>query len=398
MKATEITAICTGCKCCEAVCPKGAISFKPDSEGFPIPYIDENKCIDCHLCQNRCPQNTDRFHIDYQRVAVGIKTKNKDLIRHTASGGVFATLALNVVRNGGCVVGCAYDSQLVAKHIIVNKEEDLPLLYSSKYVQSDTSGIYIKVKEILEAGKFVLFSGTGCQSSALKSYLHKPYENLIIADIICHGIPSPLLFKKYCEWLSGKYKSQVSYVEFRSKYPKGWGLTLRIDTGKNDSRKSHYMFGRCDRYYQAYLKGKLHRFSCYYCKYNGNNRASDLTMGDFWNILKCDPDFHDYWGVSEVVVNSRKGYDFLKKNLSLFDVIETDMKTLESGNANLVHPDRMPECRSQLTRIMGLPANELFKSSYFKLSQINYVKDRLIFMLPVALKTALKRLIYTIRK
>ena len=128
MKASEITVTCTGCKCCEAVCPKGAISFKSDYEGFAIPCIDENKCVDCHLCQKRCPQNLDLFHVDFQQIALGLTTRKEELLKKSASGGVFSTLALSVIQNGGVVVGCAYDEQLVARHVIVDNENELPKL------------------------------------------------------------------------------------------------------------------------------------------------------------------------------------------------------------------------------------------------------------------------------
>lgn len=397
MKSSEITAVCTGCKCCEAACPKGAITFAADEEGFLFPVINPEKCIDCHLCQKRCPQSFNLFHIDFQRIALGMITKEQKLLKKSASGGVFSTLALSVIRNGGVVVGCAYDEQLVARHIIVDNEYELPKLLSSKYVQSDTGGIFVKVKEILESGKFVLFSGTGCQIAALKSYLHKAYDNLITADIICHGVSSPLLFKKYTEWLSKKYGSKVTSINFRSKQPKGWGQTLQINTetgksfGKNT--KKHYVFGRCDPYYKAYLAGKLHRYACYKCRYNGTYRASDFTMGDFWNILKSHPTFYNYWGVSEVIVNTQQGYDFLKKHISLFEILHTDIATCEAGNANLTRPENMPACRPQLKALMPLPGEQLFETSYFAIPKMQYVKDRIIFCLPVKIKTLIKKIL-----
>lgn len=396
MKASEITVTCTGCKCCEAVCPKGAISFKSDCEGFAIPCIDENKCVDCHLCQKRCPQNLDLFHVDFQQIALGLTTREEELLKKSASGGVFSTLALSVIQNGGVVVGCAYDEQLVARHVIVDNENELPKLLSSKYVQSDTGGIFVKVKELLESGKFVFFSGTGCQIAALKSYLHRAYDNLITADIICHGVPSPLLFKKYIEWLSKKYDSKVTYINYRSKKPKGWGQTLQIDTetgkttGKNT--KKHYVFGRCDPFYKAYLAGKLHRYACYKCRYNGTYRASDFTMGDFWNILKTYPHFYNYWGVSEVIVNTQQGYDFLKKHISHFSILHTDIATLEAGNANLIRPENMPVCRPRLKALMSLPGEQLFETDYFAIPKIQYIKDKIIFCVPVGIKTFIKKI------
>lgn len=397
MKTSEITAVCTGCKCCEAVCPKGAITFAPDEEGFPVPVINSEKCIDCHLCQKRCPQNLNSFHIDFQRIALGMITKEQELLKKSASGGVFSTLALTVIQNGGVVVGCAYDEQLVARHVIVDNENELPKLLSSKYVQSDTGGIFVKVKELLESGKFVLFSGTGCQIAALKSYLHKRYDNLITADLICHGVPSPLLFKKYTQWLSKKYGSKVTYINFRSKEPKGWGLTLKIDTetGKSlcKNTKKHYVFGRCDPFYKAYLAGKLHSYACYKCRYNRTYRASDFTMGDFWNILKSHSKFYNYWGVSEVIVNTQQGYDFLKKHISRFEILHTDIATLEAGNANLIRPENMPTCRPRLKALMSLPGEQLFETDYFAIPKIQYAKDKFIFCIPVKMKTLIKKIL-----
>lgn len=398
MKGVDITNICTGCKCCEDICPQEAISFVPDKEGFWYPIIDQSKCIDCGLCKKRCPQNKSSFECSFQRIALGMRSKDNSILKYSASGGVFATIAKHVISSGGIVIGCAYDENLVAKHIVVKEEKDLPNLYSSKYVQSDTSGIYSLVKKYLLDGKMVLFSGTGCQCAALKSYLNKDYDNLYIADIICHGVPSPLLFEKYKDYLAAVYKSEIKHINFRSKRPKGWGQTLCITytESKSGKNKTNYVFGKCDPYYKAYLSGKLHRPSCYKCKYTGINRAADFTMGDFWNILKYHSSFYDKKGISEVIINTQKGYDFLMSYMDSFYHIKTTIQICENGNANLIRPEKRPTDRSRLGSVMELSGNDLFHSEYFKIGKFTLLKSRMIFKIPVSLKIYIKRIIYTL--
>ena len=203
---------CFGCRSCEQICPKKCISFFPDNEGFLYPEIDENKCVKCELCFTHCPVINKNMVIN-EGIYLGLYLKDTTKIMESASGGVFAALADYVISNHGVVFGCVFDERLQAKHIKVETMNELQSLKGSKYVSSDTLKTYSEVASILKNQKsqIILYSGTPCQIHGLYSYLGTRPENLITADVICHGVPSQKLFNKYIEWLSKKYKSQILY-------------------------------------------------------------------------------------------------------------------------------------------------------------------------------------------
>ena len=388
-----ITELCTGCKACADICPKDAISFVSDDEGFHIPEINNEQCIDCKLCQKHCPQNADSHQPTLQKV-YAFTAKDKALLKKSASGGAFAVFAKAILEKGGVVVGCAYDNDLRAKHILVENVSDLQKLQGSKYVQSDTAGIYKIVKERLLNGQPVLFSGTGCQIGALKSYLRKDYENLITVDIICHGVPSPLLFEKYKEYLTLKYKSSVKTYDFRNKDRNGWGLEAKIATD-NDK---HYVTGWQDPYYLYFLKGATYRESCYQCRYNNTNRHSDITVGDYWGLMKHHPDFYDQRGVSVIVINSQKGFDFYNSCNDSFIDIETAFEDAASGNLNLLEPTPKTPNRTHIYEgITSLDVCAFFKEN-FPISKKQLLKAEIISWFPVSLKMNIKKFLYNIKR
>lgn len=210
------------------------------------------------------------------RLLYSVTQKTKE----STSGGIFIPLAKSTLEKGGVVFGCAYDENLVARHIAVEKEADLHKLQGSKYVQSDLSGIYSRVKSELKDGRNVLFSGTGCQVAGLRSFLGKDFDNLITVDIVCHGVPSPKLFEKYIGYLGSKLGEPVKSYNFRSKKRHGRGLFYDVETdniGKGGS-------GFDDPYYNAFLNCKTYREGCYNCRFANCDRQGDITLADFWGI------------------------------------------------------------------------------------------------------------------
>ena len=135
----------------------------------------------------------------------------------SASGGLFSVLADRVLEDGGAVIGAAYDENLTVKHIAVHEPEGLSRLRNSKYVQSDIRDVYQDVEEYVKAGKQTLFSGTPCQVAGLYGFLGEDYDNLVSCDILCHGVPSPLFFSKYLDYLRNHFGASVSSISFRDK-------------------------------------------------------------------------------------------------------------------------------------------------------------------------------------
>lgn len=206
-----------------------------------------------------------------------------------------------MLAKGGVVFGCAYDENLVARHIAVSNESELYKLQSSKYVQSDTRGIYKQVKTLLADDKYVLFSGTGCQVAGLKTFLNKDCEKLLTVDIVCHGVPSPALFKNYVDYMGRKLGGKLTSYNFRSKENEAGTCITRLKTAKKQVGLRIF-----DPYYSAFLYCKTYRESCYECKFANKNRVGDISLADFWGIQKFHPDFYDENGVSLVLVNTER--------------------------------------------------------------------------------------------
>jgi coenzyme F420-reducing hydrogenase beta subunit len=203
-----------------------------DAEGFLVPHINEAVCTDCGLCAAHCPQNAKPAFHKVQKV-LGARLKNDKVLSESASGGVFSGLAIKILNEypGSAVFGCAFDEDLVARHICVTDITNIELLQSSKYVQSDINDTYLQVETLLKSGKAVFLSGTPCQIAGLYAYIRRDYDNLYTADLFCHGVPSPLLFKRYLERLGKLYGEKITFYDFRNKDKSGWGFRWRWRLG-----------------------------------------------------------------------------------------------------------------------------------------------------------------------
>lgn len=376
---------CCGCSGCEQICPKKCITIQPDSEGFLYPVVDESKCVDCGLCVRHCPIMTDAKRCDEPKVYAA-KYKDCTSAFKSTSGGLFIPLAKEVLAKGGVVFGCAYDENLVARHIAVSNESELYKLQSSKYVQSDTRGIYKQVKTLLADDKYVLFSGTGCQVAGLKTFLNKDCEKLLTVDIVCHGVPSPALFKNYVDYMGRKLGGKLTSYNFRSKEKRGWDLYYKAENGK----KSKSDYGFFDPYYSAFLYCKTYRESCYECKFANKNRVGDISLADFWGIQKFHPDFYDENGVSLVLVNTEKGKDYFDLIKDRLEIIESDYEKASAMNSNLVVASERPACRDTIyDGFDGLDFDSYVKTKLaFKVNPKTKIKK----MIPLGVKRVLKKL------
>lgn len=219
---------CTGCLACRDGCPQNAIDFKENEQGFVYPVINEDKCVNCGLCASICPVNSPDKNKKTDKV-YACWNKNLSERRAATSGGVFTLLARKVIDNGGVVYGASFRDDMAVCHIRAESIEDIQKLRGSKYVQSNTDGIFKKVKADLDNSKKVLFSGTGCQVSALRNFLRKEYSNLYCVDIVCHGVPSPLVYKDYLKWLESQNDSQIKELSFRYKKPSWNVFSMKAD-------------------------------------------------------------------------------------------------------------------------------------------------------------------------
>lgn len=313
---------CCGCAACLNKCPKNAIVMKENEQGFLYPIIDKNKCISCGLCEKVCPMlNKLEPSKEQNQKFYAVKHKEEKIREASSSGGVFNEIAELFLKNNGVIYGAVFTDDFKVKHIRAEDRSGKDKMRGSKYVQSDIQDVYENLKKDLEGNRKVLFSGTPCQIVAIKKYLGKEDENLTTCDIICHGVPSPKVFKEYLEMQSRKFDSKINSVSFRSKKIKGFVQSMEIEF-KNGKRYLKKLYK--DLYGYSFLNEILMRNSCFNCPYSYDNRVGDITLGDFWGIEHVVKNFDDKKGVSLVIVNNDKGKKIFNEIKENFNFVETN--------------------------------------------------------------------------
>ena len=300
---------CCGCSSCMNVCPKHAISMVEDKEGFLYPYIDEDKCIECNLCKNICLfSKKNKIKNGKKPITYGVKHKNDEIRENSRSGGMFTAISDYILDKDGVVYGVGYKNHFEVCHKRATSKQERNEFRGSKYVQSNLNDTFECIKNDLEDNRYVLFSGTPCQVDALHSYLSFckiNMDKLITCDLICHGTPSPLMWREYIKFQEEKYKGIIQGFEFRNKRLYGWEEhveTFNINGKEYSSRIFTKLF-----YDHIIL-----RPSCYKCPYTSIYRDSDITLGDFWGVDKNINGFNDNRGVSLILLNTGKGKKIFK--------------------------------------------------------------------------------------
>ena len=298
---------CTGCLACADSCSHNAIRQIVNDEGFYTYQIDESKCIQCHRCEKVCPivnnNNYGNNNLNLSR-PYAAWTRDNSLRASATSGGVFASLAKNIIQQGGLVVG-ARQNKFFVKHEIIDNIEDIITLQGSKYTQSETYGIYLQVKYHLELGEKVLFSGVGCQVAALLSFLKnsKYLSNLYTIDLICGGVPTTFLIDKFIE----KYKDDIQAIRsYRTKNKYELKIINKSGGIKTISSQERALP------INGYNSGLALRYSCYKCPFAFGHRCSDITIGDFWGNEKYKKEKEA--GASVAIVHSQKGIDLISQS------------------------------------------------------------------------------------
>lgn len=325
---------CTGCGGCSNICPHEAISLQPDSLGFLMPEVDKDKCVECKLCEKACPiVNDKKSQLKYSTPEIAYamwSTPDRSL---SSSGGAFSAIARPILNQGGRVYGAAWKDGFNCCHQCVDSINDLQKLRGSKYLQSSILDNYKKVKQDLNAGKKVLFTGTPCQVAGLRSFLIKPYENLLTVDIVCHGVPSQKLFSNYITKLKTEYKKFSKASGFTFRNLRGWGISPAL----NILRDKVFLYGESNLYMTAFDRAAIFRNSCYDCQFNGLTRVGDLTIADFWGIGKQGIPFkHDVTeGVSLMLANSEAGKKYIETLQNIF-IEQRPLKEAIKFNKNLI--------------------------------------------------------------
>jgi len=304
---------CSGCTACMNLCPNNAIIMAVDNEGFSYPQINETKCSQCGLCRKICPFH-ENYNVDgnYNTPKVyAVKHVDEDVRISSTSGGMFTALSDLVLEKNGVVYGAVFDEHFRVCHHKAESKAERDKMKGSKYVQSDLNHIFLDIKNELNNGKYVLFTGTPCQVAGLKAFFNNaPSEKLILCDLICHGTPSPLIWKEYISLLKKKKKSNLKYFKFRDK-GKGWHKS-RLYAEFDDGSKL-YDEPLIKLYNSIFYQHVALRPSCHHCVFTNLKRPSDITIGDFWGIEKYKQRFDDNKGVSLVLINTEKGEDIFQK-------------------------------------------------------------------------------------
>lgn len=294
---------CMGCHSCANICPRHCISMTDDEEGFWYPIVDYDKCVKCHKCIDACPM-INKTTVENEPTAYACLNKDESIRMESSSGGIFTLIAEQIIAECGVVLGAGFDRQFDVQHISVENGKDLGRLRGSKYVQSKIGDTYKQAKDYLRAGRKVLFSGTPCQIAGLKAFLGRAYENLTCVDIVCHGVPSPEVWRKYVEFRESEAASPAQGIVFRRKN-EGWKKFSVSFSFENGTEYTANLLK--DLYLKAFLKNVCLRPSCYACRFKTLNRQSDITLADFWGIQHVLPEMDDDKGTSLIFVNSRVG-------------------------------------------------------------------------------------------
>lgn len=322
---------CCGCNACGDICPKNAITFRTDQEGFWYPEVDMQRCVACGLCEQVCPMLMKAEPIGrYETPLVfAAYSKNESIRLDSTSGGIHSMLALEMYGKKAYIGGAAYNKDHTVSHMISRDKEDLPKIRSSKYLQSDMSAQYTAIKTLLQEGKEVFFCGTPCQVQALYTFLKKDYTHLTTCDFICLGVNSPKVFLSYMDMLEKQYGAKATHIKFKAK-KWGWhnfSMRVHFENGKEYCKDRWH-----DLFFIGYLQsGNFARPSCYDCRFKRCPHEADITLADFWGIEKIDPTMDQDKGTSLVMVNSDKGLQLFN---SIKDEIEWKAFTLEQAARN----------------------------------------------------------------
>lgn len=334
--------MCCGCNACSQVCPISCIDMKYDEEGFDYPKVNEEICINCNLCEEVCPFLNKREKRLPKQV-LGMTNLDDDILMDSSSGGVFGGLATYVLSQGGIVFGAAYNDENKVEHIGIEDESSLIRLRHSKYVQSDIKSTFVEAEVALKSGRYVLFTGTPCQISGLRNFLHTDYDKLYLVDIICHGVPSPKVWERHLNEVRNLASSNLKKVVFRDK-ENGWGVVTKYYY--SDSKKDISIDDANDIYYMGFVKDIFLRPSCYNCQVRHFTSGSNITIGDFWRIQKTHPERYDRMGVSSVMVNDEKGEKLIEKVIEGFSVFESNIENVHKGNPNIFSSQQEPKIRN----------------------------------------------------
>ena len=388
---------CVGCTACASICTKSVIEMQKNDEGFLYPCIkNQDDCIDCKLCETVCPVYNYKQEEEVEQYGLIAQITDELIRKESASGGMFSAIALSILDEGGIVYGAAYNDNFEVCHVGISSKDDLWRLRNSKYVQSNLVGVFKEVKAYLLDNRQVCFSGTPCQIEGLQHYLGRDYENLLLVDVVCHGVSSPLIWEKYLETMK-KYNPKNIY--FRWKH---YGYKYSTMSIFNTTNQEIYYAGvESDKMLRAYFTNNCARETCYDCVFKKRYRISDFTIWDYFQPGIFNKEFDDDKGTTGVLVHSRKGQHRLKKicDAGLIRFQEVLPNDLVFGNNEMVASVKKGSCRESLLKDANRMSGEQLFNKYFPETWKTKTKKTVRLMLVrLGIYRALKRTVNMYRR
>ncbi len=333
---------CTGCEACVNICKRNCIIMAENEQGFLYPSIDTTRCSSCGLCAKVCPVNTPVERSPHKHVYASLSTEDAQRAAST-SGGIFPLLAEAVLSEGGYVYGVILDDTFTVRHAEAHTLSEIAPMRGAKYVQSSVGSCYQLTESRLKSGSKVLFTGTPCQIAGLRNFLKKDYPNLLTADILCHGVPSPGLFRKYVKHEESVAHAPMKHIRFRTKEI-GWKSSVCVRTFQNGVE--HH---EGDSFVPGFLDCLSLRESCFSCPYASDVRCGDITLGDFWGYKESAPEYieDDDKGISLVLINTPKGEAAYKKIQKYVAYAKRTIDDAKKCNEVLSHPESKPKIAEQ---------------------------------------------------
>lgn len=322
---------CCGCGACVQRCPKQCITLRVDNEGFLYPHVSKDLCIDCGLCEKVCPFiNPYQAHEPLQTLAAN--NKNDEVRLKSSSGGIFSVLAEKVISEGGIVFGARFDDQWQVVIDYAETLDGIAAFRGSKYIQATTGDIFKKCEKFLKAGRKVLYTGSPCQIAGLKHFLRNEYDNLLLVDFGCHGVPSPKVWRMYLDEIVGS--RDINRARMRAK-TKGWRkFNFEMSFNKDNNTIILSSPASENDYMSAFLQNLILRPSCHNCKAKECRSHSDITIADYWGIWNVAPEMYDDKGTGLVLIHTEKGK--IAFPIEQTNYIETTYAQATAGNSALL--------------------------------------------------------------